>query len=209
VVRPRRRIRGTETMKRSSAASSWLSCSCARRAGSAATTRGHAAPRLAVRRSRTKLPPSIVQRSTSPRSNSTASRCGPTVSRRRPRRATRPRPRLRRRGARPNEDSAEQTRPRRANGSSASYSSSTCATGTTSSTGSPRIPMPMPDVIKHGPPPAPARPDGDAVRATCPTGRAPENAPVAGLPVAYFMRQLQDFEAACADRRSAEAEYPP
>jgi cytochrome c553 len=52
----------------------------------------------------------------------------------------------------------------------------------------------MPEVVKHGPAAL-----GDATRGcgSChlPTGKGrPENAPVAGLPVAYFLRQLEDFK---------------
>jgi cytochrome c553 len=67
-------------------------------------------------------------------------------------------------------------------------------------------PMPMPDIIKHGPAGM-----GDLKRGcgSChlPNGQGrPENAPTAGLPVAYFMRQIQDFRSGL--RRSADPRKP-
>jgi cytochrome c553 len=68
-------------------------------------------------------------------------------------------------------------------------------------------PSPMPDVIKHGP----AGGSGNTSRGcgSChlPNGKGrPENAPPAGLPVAYFMRQLHDFKNGL--RRSADPRKP-
>jgi cytochrome c553 len=68
-------------------------------------------------------------------------------------------------------------------------------------------PTPMPDVIRHGP----AGGTGNTARGcgSChlPNGKGrPENAPAAGLPIAYFMRQLQDFRNSL--RRTADPRKP-
>jgi cytochrome c553 len=109
---------------------------------------------------------------------------------------------------RPNEDPAEQTRPRRARGSNASYSLVDVRDGHDVIDWFPQDhPLPMPSIIKHGP----AAGTGNTARGcgSChlPNGKGrPENAPPAGLPVAYFMRQLQDFKNDL--RRSADPRKP-
>lgn len=98
------------------------------------------------------------------------------------------------RGPRPNQDAAEQTRPRRVDGSSAAYSLVDIRDATNVVDWFPDDHPPMPSVIAHGP----AAGVGTTARgcASChlPTGKGrPENAPVAGQPVAYFLRQIADF----------------
>jgi cytochrome c553 len=112
------------------------------------------------------------------------------------------------RNLRPNEDPAEQTRPRRAAGSRATYSLVDVRDGHNVIDWFPRDhPTPMPPVIEHGP----AAGVGNTARGcgSChlPNGKGrPENAPPAGLPVAYFMRQLHDFRNGL--RRSADPRKP-
>jgi cytochrome c553 len=112
------------------------------------------------------------------------------------------------RNLRPNEDPAEQTRPRQARGSRASYSLVDVRDGHNVIDWFPQDhPIPMPAIIKHGP----AAGTGNTARGcgSChlPNGKGrPENAPPAGLPVAYFMRQLQDFRSGL--RRSADPRKP-
>jgi cytochrome c553 len=112
------------------------------------------------------------------------------------------------RNLRPNEDPAEQTRARRVGGSRATYSLVDVRDGHNLIDWFPGDhPMPMPDVIKHGP----AAGSGNTARGcgSChlPNGKGrPENAPVAGLPVAYFMGQLQDFRNGL--RRTADPRKP-
>lgn len=112
------------------------------------------------------------------------------------------------RNLRPNEDPAEQTRERRVAGSSATYSLVDVRDGHNVIDWFPGDhPMPMPDVIKHGP----AAGAGNTARGcgSChlPNGKGrPENAPPAGLPIAYFMRQLQDFRDGL--RRTADPRKP-
>lgn len=112
------------------------------------------------------------------------------------------------RNLRPNEDPAEQTKPRRARGSSASYSLVDVRDGHNVIDWFPQDhPLPMPPIIKHGP----AAGTGNTARGcgSChlPNGKGrPENAPPAGLPIAYFMRQLQDFRNGL--RRSADPRKP-
>ncbi len=112
------------------------------------------------------------------------------------------------RNLRPNEDPAEQTRPRQARGSRASYSLVDVRDGHNVIDWFPQDhPSPMPGIIKNGP----AAGTGNTARGcgSChlPNGKGrPENAPPAGLPVAYFMRQLQDFRSGL--RRSADPRKP-
>ena len=112
------------------------------------------------------------------------------------------------RNLRPNEDSAEQTKPRRARGSSATYSLVDVRDGHNVIDWFPQDhPSPMPPIIKNGP----AAGSGNTARGcgSChlPNGKGrPENAPPAGLPVAYFMRQLHDFRDGL--RRSADPRKP-
>jgi cytochrome c553 len=112
------------------------------------------------------------------------------------------------RDLRPNEDPTEQTRPRRVPGSRATYSLVDVRDGHNVIDWFPGDhPMPMPEVIKHGP----AAGTGNTARGcgSChlPNGKGrPENAPPAGLPIAYFMRQLHDFKNGL--RRSADPRKP-
>jgi cytochrome c553 len=109
---------------------------------------------------------------------------------------------------RPNEDPAEQTRPRQARGSRATYSLVDVRDGHNVIDWFPQDhPSPMPPIIKTGP----ASGSGNTSRGcgSChlPNGKGrPENAPPAGLPVAYFMRQLHDFRNGL--RRSADPRKP-
>ena len=112
------------------------------------------------------------------------------------------------RNLRPNEDPAEQTKPRQARGSRATYSLVDVRDGHNVIDWFPQDhPSPMPPIIKSGP----AAGAGNTARGcgSChlPNGKGrPENAPPAGLPVAYFMRQLQDFRNGL--RRSADPRKP-
>jgi cytochrome c553 len=107
---------------------------------------------------------------------------------------------------RANEDSAEQTRPRRLPGSNAAYSLVEIRDLQNVIDWFPSDHPPMTDVIAHGP----AR--MGAARRGCgschlPNGKGrPENASVAGLPVAYFLRQLRDFRD--GKRHSADPRKP-
>lgn len=108
---------------------------------------------------------------------------------------------------RANEDTADQTRLRRVNGSGAAYSLVDVRDGSNVIDWFPGDhPSPMPDIIAHGPALAGALKRGCG---SChlPNGQGrPENAPTAGLPVAYFMRQIQDFRGGV--RRSADPRKP-
>ena len=112
------------------------------------------------------------------------------------------------RNLRPNEDPAEQTKPRQARGSRATYSLVDVRDGHDVIDWFPQDhPSPMPPIIKNGP----SAGTGNTARGcgSChlPNGKGrPENAPPAGLPVAYFMRQLQDFRNGL--RRSADPRKP-
>ena len=96
-------------------------------------------------------------------------------------------------GVGPNEHAAELTKPLQAPGSKMTYTRVQVRDGSNVVDWFPEDHGRMPDVVRHGSPNL-----GDAARgcASChlPTGRGrPENAPVSGQPVAYFMRQIQDF----------------
>jgi cytochrome c553 len=112
------------------------------------------------------------------------------------------------RNLRPNEDPAEQTRLRRARGSNVGYSLVDVRDGHNVIDWFPQDhPSPMPPIIRSGP----AAGTGNTARGcgSChlPNGKGrPENAPPAGLPIAYFMRQLQDFRNGL--RRSADPRKP-
>jgi cytochrome c553 len=110
------------------------------------------------------------------------------------------------RNLRPNEDAAEQTRLRRLEGSKAEYSLVDVRDGQNVIDWFPQDHLPMPDVIKHGPA---ALADKKRGCGSChlPNGKGrPENAGVAGLPVSYIMRQLQDFRS--GKRHSADPRKP-
>ena len=110
------------------------------------------------------------------------------------------------RSLRVNEDSAEQTGPRHVPGSNARYSLVEIRDLQNVIDWFPNDHPPMTDVIAHGP----AR--MGAARRGCgschlPNGKGrPENASVAGLPVAYFLRQLRDFRD--GKRHSADPRKP-
>jgi cytochrome c553 len=112
------------------------------------------------------------------------------------------------RNLRPNEDATEQTKPRRLEGSDATYSLVDIRDGGNVIDWFPGDhPMPMPRVIKHGP----SRGKGTTARgcASChlPTGRGrPENAQPGGLPVTYAMAQINDFRNGL--RRTADPRKP-
>ena len=112
------------------------------------------------------------------------------------------------RNLRPAEDPLEQTRPRRADGSRATYSLVDVRDGHNVIDWFPGDhPMPMPDLIKHGPAAGAGNTSRGCGSCHLPNGKGrPENAPVAGLPVAYFMRQLQDFRSGL--RRTADPRKP-
>jgi cytochrome c553 len=97
------------------------------------------------------------------------------------------------RNLRPDQDEGEQTRLRHLEGSVAAYSLVDIRDGQNVIDWFPNDHPPMPDVVAHGPAGL-----GKTTRgcASChlPNGKGrPENAGIAGLPTAYFMRQIQDF----------------
>jgi cytochrome c553 len=97
------------------------------------------------------------------------------------------------RNLRPNQDPDEQTRPRRLEGSTATYSLVDIRDGQNVIDWFPGDHPPMPNIIAHGP----AR-LGNKTRGcgSChlPNGRGrPENAAPAALPVSYVVRQINDF----------------
>jgi cytochrome c553 len=97
------------------------------------------------------------------------------------------------RNLRPNQDPAEQTKLRHVNGSGGTYSLVDVRDAQNVIDWFPGDHPPMPSVVAHGP----AR-LGNVTRgcASChlPNGKGrPENAPPSGLPVTYFVRQIQDF----------------
>ena len=112
------------------------------------------------------------------------------------------------RNLRPNEDSEEQTRARQARGSRASYSLVDVRDGHNVIDWFPQDhPSPMPPIIKTGPAAGTGNTGRGCGSCHLPNGKGrPENAPPAGLPVAYFMRQLQDFKHGL--RRSADPRKP-
>jgi cytochrome c553 len=110
------------------------------------------------------------------------------------------------RNLRPNEDPDEQTRLRHLPGSTASYSLVDVRDGQNVIDWFPHEHPPMPDVIVHGPASLGAKKRGCG---SChlPNGKGrPENAPVAGMPVPYIMRQIQDFRS--GKRHSADPRKP-
>jgi len=99
------------------------------------------------------------------------------------------------RNLRPNEDPTEQTRPRHVEGSEAAYSLVDVRDGGNVIDWFPRDhPMPMPRVVKNGPAAGAGNTSRGCGSCHLPNGKGrPENAAPGGLPVAYFVRQLQDF----------------
>ena len=97
------------------------------------------------------------------------------------------------RNLRPNEDAGEQTRPRHVNGSKAAYSLVDVRDGQNVIDWFPSDHPSMPSVVAHGPARLAEKTRGCG---SChlPNGKGrPENAQPGGLPVPYFMRQIQDF----------------
>jgi cytochrome c553 len=108
---------------------------------------------------------------------------------------------------RPAEDPAEQTKIRRLDGSDARYSLVDVRDGSNVIDWFPNDHPPMPDVVKHGPAAGMGNTKRGCGSCHLPNGKGrPENAGVAGLPVAYFMRQIQDFRD--GKRRSADPRKP-
>lgn len=110
------------------------------------------------------------------------------------------------RNLRADEDAGEQTRARQLDGSTATYSLVDIRDGQHVIDWFPADHPPMPFVVAHGP----AR-LGRVTRGcgSChlPNGKGrPENASLAGLPIAYFVRQIQDFRAGL--RRTADPRKP-
>jgi cytochrome c553 len=110
------------------------------------------------------------------------------------------------RNLRPNEDPEEQTKLRSLEGSSATYSLVDVRDGQNVIDWFPNDHLPMPNVVAHGPAKL-----GNTTRGcgSChlPNGKGrPENAGVAGLPKAYFIRQIQDFRS--GKRHSADPRKP-
>ena len=96
----------------------------------------------------------------------------------------------------------EQTRPRRVPGSSASYSLLDTYDDGNVIDWFPQDHPPMPSVVRHGPASMGTLARGCAA-CHLPNGKGrPENSALAGLPVAYFLRQIDDFRAGL--RRSSD-----
>jgi cytochrome c553 len=111
------------------------------------------------------------------------------------------------RDLRPNEDREEQTKPRRVDGSSASYSLVDVRDGHDVIDWFPGDHPPMPDIIKHGPASLMAERGRACGSCHLPNGKGrPENAPPAGQPVTYTIRQLQDMRNGL--RNSADPRKP-
>jgi cytochrome c553 len=107
---------------------------------------------------------------------------------------------------RPNEDPAEQTKPRRVEGSAASYSLIDVRDIGHVIDWFPGDHPPMPRIIRNGPA---SLGEGAKGCGSChlPNGKGrPENAPVAGLPLSYFIRQMEDFRGGL--RASADPRKP-
>jgi cytochrome c553 len=111
------------------------------------------------------------------------------------------------RNLRPNEDPDEQTRPRRVEGSEASYSLVDVRDSGNVIDWFPGDHPPMPRLITQGPAAGVATTARGCASCHVPHGRGrPENAPVAALPTAYFVRQMQDFREGL--RRTADPRKP-
>jgi cytochrome c553 len=111
------------------------------------------------------------------------------------------------RNLRPNEDPEEQTRVRRLEGSTASYSLVDIRDGSNVIDWFPGDHPSMPDIIRRGPAAGTGNTSRGCGSCHLPNGKGrPENAGVAGLPVGYFMRQIQDFRT--GKRRSADPRKP-
>ena len=98
------------------------------------------------------------------------------------------------RGVRPNQDVAEQTRLRHVEGSTAEYSLVDIRDAVNAVDWFPGDHGPMPSVVAHGPAAGAGNTARSCTQCHLANGKGrPENAPVAGQPEAYFLRQLQDF----------------
>jgi cytochrome c553 len=110
------------------------------------------------------------------------------------------------RNLRPNEDPGEQTRLRHLEGSKAAYSLVDVRDGQNVIDWFPGDHPSMPSVVQHGPAALGANTRGCG---SChlPNGKGrPENAGIAGLPVSYFMKQIQDFRS--GKRHTADPRKP-
>ena len=106
------------------------------------------------------------------------------------------------RNLRPNQDPGEQTRPRQRRGQHARrYSLVDVRDGQNVIDWFPGDHPPMPDVIAHGPAATGRERRAAAARAICRTARdGPRTRRPAGLPVSYFVRQIETSATACATR---------
>lgn len=94
----------------------------------------------------------------------------------------------------PGEDAEEITQPRRVEGSSATYSRMEVRDNHNVIDWFPSDHPPMPDIIAHGPKSLEAERGRGCGSCHLPNGKGrPENAPPAGQPAAYLVRQLQDM----------------
>lgn len=111
------------------------------------------------------------------------------------------------RNLRPNEDPNEQTRPRRVAGSSQTYSLVDIRDGSNVIDWFPEEHPPKRPIITTGPAAGLGNTKRGCANCHLPHGRGrPENAPVAALPVGYFIRQMQDFRDGL--RRTADPRKP-
>jgi len=98
------------------------------------------------------------------------------------------------RDLRPGSEPEEQTRPRRVEGSSATYSRVDIRDGHNVIDWFPGDHPPMPDIMRQGPASLMAERGWGCGSCHLPNGKGrPENAPPAGQPVAYTIQQLQDM----------------
>jgi cytochrome c553 len=112
------------------------------------------------------------------------------------------------RNLRPNQPEEEQTRMRTVAGSKASYSLVDVRDGSNVIDWFPEDhPNPMPDIIRFGPKAASGNTKRGCGSCHLPNGHGrPENAPPAGQPAVYTLRQLQDFRNGL--RRTADPRKP-
>ena len=111
------------------------------------------------------------------------------------------------RNLRPNENAEEQTKPRQVDGSSATYSLVDVRDGHDVIDWFPSDHPPMTDIIRHGPASLMAERGRACGSCHLPNGKGrPENAPPAGQPAAYTIKQLQDMRDGL--RRSADPRKP-
>jgi cytochrome c553 len=111
------------------------------------------------------------------------------------------------RNLRPNEDPAEQTKPRKVDGSTATYSLVDVRDGHDVIDWFPGDHPPMSNIIKHGPASLMAERGRGCGSCHLPNGKGrPENAPPAGQPVGYTIQTLRDFRD--GKRASADPRKP-